>query len=477
MLAGGGDLDGALRETRLALHYAQQNRIGDLSYVWQHQTGRVLRKQGHTAKAIEMYRAAARNLNLLRKGLPADCGLAEGAFQETVKPVYLELAELLIDSSAGSSDRNEEQRLLMEARQTVESLRAEELRDYFADACLGAERSDRMRLDATPPNTAIFYIVNFPDRLELLVSFPDGIKRVKVAESSATVGREARLLRLTMENRFPVWTVPAGKLYDWLIRPVEADLKRNDVRTIVFVPDGPLRNIPLSVLHDGKRSIINSYAVATIQGLGFTSGNSDASLKKAGILLAGISESVQGYPALSNVQDELSGIRMSHAGSMLLNSDFNVQRVKELLDASSYPLIHFASHGEFTGDARNNYILTWDGRMTLDHLDSFIRKSATRKAPVAVLALSACRTAAGDDRASLGLAGLAVKSGAHSAVASLWDIDDKSTAELFVEFYRILGGGGSVSRAEALRGAQLHIQKKYEHPYYWSPFLLIGDWF
>ena len=68
------------------------------------------------------------------------------------------------------------------------------------------------------------------------------------------------------------------------------------------------------------------------------------------------------------------------------------------------------------------------------------------------------------------------KSGARSAVASLWDIDDKSTSELFVEFYHILGGTANVSRAEALRRAQLSIQAKYEHPYFWSPFLLIGNW-
>jgi CHAT domain-containing protein len=90
--------------------------------------------------------------------------------------------------------------------------------------------------------------------------------------------------------------------------------------------------------------------------------------------------------------------------------------------------------------------------------------------------LSACKTAAGDDRASLGLAGLAVKSGARTAVASLWDIDDKSTSELFVAFYRNIKEGEGINRAEALRQAQLEIKKNYDHPYFWSPFLLIGNW-
>ena len=325
-------------------------------YVWQHQAGSILKKQGSGPLALEMYRAAAQNLNLLRKGLAAECGMADGSYQEKVKPVYLDLAELLIDTSALSRDRKDEQRLLLEARSTIESLRTEELRDYFEDACLGAERSERVTLESMSPKTALIYSVMFPDRLELLVSLPDGIKRVKVAEPAATVGREARLLRLTIKNRFPAWTTPARKLYDWLIRPIEADLKRHNVSTIVFVPDGPLRNIPLSVLHDGKQSIINSYAVATIQGLGFTSGVKGPSFSDAGILLAGISESVQGYPALGNVVEELRGIGESYRGKALLNSDFQVQLVKAQLDSTPYPLIHFASHGEFTGNVRNNYI-------------------------------------------------------------------------------------------------------------------------
>jgi CHAT domain-containing protein len=222
--------------------------------------------------------------------------------------------------------------------------------------------------------------------------------------------------------------------------------------------------------------VIQKYAVATIQGLAFASSQRPSATRPGTMLMAGLSESVQGYPALVNVTDEVKGIRESYPGASLINSDFRVDNVKERLDQMPYPLIHIASHGEFTGNSRNNYILTWDGRMTLDDLDRFIRSSAIRKTPVELLSLSACKTAAGDDRASLGLAGLAVKSGARTAVASLWDIDDKSTSELFVEFYRIIHGRTDINRAEALRQAQLIIKTRYDHPYFWSPFLLIGNW-
>jgi CHAT domain-containing protein len=94
-----------------------------------------------------------------------------------------------------------------------------------------------------------------------------------------------------------------------------------------------------------------------------------------------------------------------------------------------------------------------------------------------LLTLSACQTAAGDDRAALGLAGVAVKSGARSALATLWAINDQASAMLVTEFYRQLLKE-NVSKAQALQRAQNALMQnvRYRHPGYWSPFLLIGNW-
>jgi CHAT domain-containing protein len=103
--------------------------------------------------------------------------------------------------------------------------------------------------------------------------------------------------------------------------------------------------------------------------------------------------------------------------------------------------------------------------------------SQYRDQSVELLTLSACQTAAGDDRAALGLAGVAVKAGARSAVATLWFINDQASSQLVTEFYRQLQNP-EISKAQALQQAQLMLvnDRRYQHPGYWSPFLLIGNW-
>lgn len=100
-----------------------------------------------------------------------------------------------------------------------------------------------------------------------------------------------------------------------------------------------------------------------------------------------------------------------------------------------------------------------------------------RREPLELLTLSACQTGSGDDRAALGLAGIAVKAGARSALATLWSINDDASSELVSEFYRQLHDA-SVSKARALQHAQLKLlsDRVYEHPAYWAAFLLLNNW-
>ncbi len=113
----------------------------------------------------------------------------------------------------------------------------------------------------------------------------------------------------------------------------------------------------------------------------------------------------------------------------------------------------------------------------MHQLEAVIGHARFRDQTLALLTLSACETALGDDQAALGLAGVAIRAGARSALATLWRVEDASTAMLMQTFYQHLLQRG-VSRAQALQQAQLALLKDatYHHPYYWTPFLLINSW-
>jgi len=167
-----------------------------------------------------------------------------------------------------------------------------------------------------------------------------------------------------------------------------------------------------------------------------------------------------------------------YMGRLLMNEAFVYPSVKQELENTSYSIIHIASHGQFDKDPEKTFVLTHNGKLTLDSLEELMALSNFRQEPVELLSLSACQTAVGDDRAALGLAGIAVKSGARSALASLWFINDKAASMLLVDFYKRLLDSDTITKAQALQKAQINLleQDAYQHPTYWAPFLLIGNW-
>jgi CHAT domain-containing protein len=161
----------------------------------------------------------------------------------------------------------------------------------------------------------------------------------------------------------------------------------------------------------------------------------------------------------------------------LLNTQFKVLNVQSRLKEQPFTILHIASHGTVGKDVEQSFILAYDDKITMDRLADLVGLLQFRESPLELLTLSACETAAGDDRAALGLAGVAIKAGARSALATLWQVDDAATSELVEEFYQQLQDP-SVSKAIALQRAQMKILKEPEraHPSYWAPFLLINNW-
>jgi CHAT domain-containing protein len=162
---------------------------------------------------------------------------------------------------------------------------------------------------------------------------------------------------------------------------------------------------------------------------------------------------------------------------MLLNRQFLLSDIEPSLINDVYNIVHIASHSHFSGDKDHSFILTYDDRMTIEQMDQCLGVFRFRQVQLDLLTLSACETAVGDDRAALGLAGVAVKAGARSALASLWSINDKAASRLIAEFYRQLMNPAH-NRAQALQAAQMMLIKdpQYEHPVFWAPFLLINNW-
>ena len=193
--------------------------------------------------------------------------------------------------------------------------------------------------------------------------------------------------------------------------------------------------------------------------------------------MGGLTLPVQDFPPLPYVSGELEKVHDLYGGTILMNEDYLFDNVHDELEKSPYTVVHLATHGLFSSDARRSFVLTYDGKVTLDRLEQLIGFTKYRKHPVEMLTLSACQTAVGDDRAALGLAGVAVKAGARSALATLWHINDQATSMLISNFYQQLKDPDN-TKARALQQAQISVlsDRRYRHPSYWSPFLLIGNW-
>jgi len=468
----------ALELTRRAILAAQQVNAPESLYRWQWQAGRLLNRLGVVDDAIASYRRAVYTLQSIRQELSIGYGPQPTSFRETIGPVYFELVDMLLQRAGTVRTPAEIAPYLIEARETVELFKVAELRDYFRDDCVDTALSKVTKLDVVSQTAVVVYPILLPDRIELLVSLPSGLKRVSVPVGIDRLTQEVRQFRRRLEKRTTREYLPhAQQLYDWLMRPLEADLKAAGIDTLVFVPDGPLRTIPMAALHDGKQFLISKYATAITPGLNLTD---PRPVKREGakVLAVGVTEAVQGFPPLPNVSAELEALRgLFKQITTLVDREFLVAKFEEKLKEERFTILHVASHGEFSSEPGKTFLLAFDGKLTMDRLDQYIGLFKFRDDPLELLTLSACDTAEGDDRAALGLAGVAIKAGARSAVATLWAINDVAAAGLVADFYRGLQDP-SISRAAALQRAQVKMlsDPRYEHPGFWAPFLLINNW-
>jgi CHAT domain-containing protein len=461
-----------------AIFAAQQADASDIGFRWEWGSGRILAAAGDIDAAIAAYRRAVGELEAIRQDIPIEYLNGRSSFRENIGPIYYQLADLLLRRSGAPEPTRETQQLLGEARDTIETLKTAELRDYFHDRCIIDLEAKQKAIDIVGIRTAAIYPIILPDRLELLVTLGKEERRITVAVDEPRLTAEIRRFRELLEKRGTnEYRGPARQLYDWIVRPLESELARAGVDTLVFIPDGPLRTIPMAALYDGKDFLVARYSVVVTPGLTLVDPKPLKPPQDRLALYAGISESVQGFAALPSVKTEIDSASRVQPGKILENADFQTGSIGQQLKDVPYSIVHIASHAEFTGDPDQSFLLTYNGKLTLDQLEGAVKLGKYREDALELLVLSACTTAAGDDRAALGLAGIAIKAGARAAVASLWYVNDQATAALIGRFYQGISEAG-LSKAEALRRAQIALMAdpRFRHPAYWSGFLLIGDW-
>ncbi|HVH79554.1 MAG TPA: tetratricopeptide repeat protein, partial [Stellaceae bacterium] len=245
-----GRVDAAARLTGQASLLAQRTSADDLAFRWDWQQARLARQQGQYDAALASYRRAVARLQAIRKDIPVQYQDGRSSYRVTFGPLYREFSDLLLQQAR--AEPAQAPALRIEARDTIEQLKESELQDYFRDSCIADFKSKERAIETIAPGAAVLYPIPLPDRTEMLVSFGSGIEQFTLPVSEATLTSEVQQFRRLLEKRTTnEYLVPAQRLYDRLIRPLDAALTAHRIDTLVVVPDNVLRVVPFAALHDG----------------------------------------------------------------------------------------------------------------------------------------------------------------------------------------------------------------------------------
>ncbi|MBD2194001.1 MULTISPECIES: CHAT domain-containing protein [Calothrix] len=486
----------AQKFTQSALIIAQASNASDIAYQWQWQMGRILQNQAEKTKnnreanpeAIKYYTQAFNTLKDLRSDLVALNPEIQFSFRETVEPVYRQLVDLFLRSSEPSRED------LKQARNIMEALQLAELDNFFGDSCA---KPVAVNIDNLDPNAAVVYPIILPDRLEVIIKLPgvDNLRHYANQNVSQTqVDETVNQLRQSAEKitsslfRFKK---QSQQLYNWLIKPFETELEitsnreQSQIKNLVFILDGSLRNLPMSMLYGGKKYLIERYAVSVTSGLQLLEPK-PLKRENLNVLIAGATDAPSfqkaGLGTIESVALELTGIKQRVPHSQILeNKKFIQENIRQEINSRPFNVVHLATHGKFSSNPEETYILDWQAQIRVKDLNELLRLDYSRMhKPIELLILSACETARGDNRAALGLAGIAISAGARSTLAAVWQVNDASTAEFMIRFYQELNKP-QITKAEALRNVQLAFlhqfpNTNFHRPYHWASFILVGNW-
>lgn len=440
----------------------------------------LLLKQGRTAEAQQV-------LELLKYQEVQDYLRAGKGVDSTAKNQIIALGKELNDLETIPRDKrtSTQQQRIIELRKTQEKLlqeygeffknpevtkRIEELRQITGGENFDPQKQARRlqdNLKRLQQDAVIVYPLVLPDRLELVLVTPyTSLVHRTVKVSEAELNKTIEDFRRDLQSPNSDAKVNANKLYQLLIKPLENDLAQAKTKTIIFAPDGKLRYVPASALYDGKQWLVERFGINNITALSLMDLNTKPQAKKqvltaaftdtsrsVTVPLGGAKETFRG---LKYAAKEVEGISKEIPGSTkLINNQFNQDIVYQMND---YSIVHLATHAAFVdGKPEDSVILLGNGQyVTLRDVKSWNLPN------VDLIVLSACETGLGgfgDGREILGFGYRMQEIGAKAAIASLWQVDDPSTAQLMQQFYQNLDGKAPVTKAEALRQAQLSMLK------------------
>jgi CHAT domain-containing protein len=523
-------LEHAMQSTEEALYLTQSDGSADMKYQWQWQLGRLYKKQGNRDQAIAFYTQAINTLKKVRRDLIAIKSDVQFSFRDNTIPLYRELIDLLLrlpsdkndfpfsskqnDAFADKRSYSNESKDIQQAIEVIDDLQLADLENFLRcdlSKVIKLNRySDEYIKDSSQLNqpsneriknkdAVLIYPIFLSKKFKVLYKIPGSPWEQKEFDVPASVVEgAAKDFRFSIVNRKPQseFIQTSKQLYDWLVRPIEDQLikEKKTAKTLVFVLDGELRNIPLAALHDGNDYLIKKeYSLAILPGSQLFD-LSPLKNQKMKILAAVVTQvceeeecEVEGHSFKKIEAEEILHNQIGYS-RLLRNDEFTRKNLQDEIQSGEFSIVHITTHGSFSSDPENTYLLAFDKTNTQKAIGTLLRagdfssslnvRGSSDPRPIKLLVLSACETATGDNRATLGLAGFAIRSGANSTLSTLWRIRYDSTQVLMNNFYKKLRDTPNITKAEALHLAQKELSDNiiYQDPRDWAGYILIGNW-
>lgn len=447
-----------------ALFLAQSIQASDISYDWAYRLAQLNEAAERNDRAARYYETALAALTQVREDLVAVNSELRFEFAQKIEPVYRDYIQFLVDAS--ESD-------FAKAIEVHDSLQLAQLENFL--------RCGRLISPASALEDIVtIHVINLGSSIEIVVSSSEDYYDYSVpaseilqAAENLTINIQAPTFLTTPEEEFLSYS---QQLYDALLRPAEEAGILSSAKRLNFVLDAPFQSIPMGMMHDGSQYLAETHTISNALGLQ----RSEPTLSgRSRALFAGLIETGPSYDdprvpdsfgALPETEFEAIAVQETLRSETLLDGAFTAERFANEVATGNYQAIHISTHGQFSSVPEQTFLVAWDELIDVRDMARTFQGAGN----IDLLVLSACQTAAGDERSVLGLAGVAVQSGARSAIASLWLVDTIGSSVLMEQFYEGIGNG--LDQAEALQQAQVTLLKStaFSHPFYWAPFVLVG---